>query len=164
MEKRFSLPLEETKQSVREKALEKEGKIVKEQETKLIIEHGDWNTEFNFVPQDKKTKVVTETKLKTSHAALFGIVFVGLFFVSIFIWGGVFTLQAQISELRSTPSGWLAELFGYSGFQETQLIVDMLQLIGYFLIIMGVILAITLIYIYNKKENFPEKVLILLPQ
>jgi hypothetical protein len=48
--------------------------------------------------------------------------------------------------------------------QEIHALVRSLELIGYFIIIMGVILGMKLIYIYYKKESFTEKILMLLPQ
>ena len=163
-EKTIPFSLEKTSEAVRKQVLNNEGKILKEEKTKILVEHGDWETSFNLVPQDSKTRVVTETKMKTSHTAFFGIVFIGVIISSIFIWFEVSTLRSYVAGQQSSLSGWFSELLGYSGFQEIQALVGILELIGYFIIILGIILGITLTYLYYRKESFTEKVLMLLPQ
>lgn len=163
-QKAFSTRMEETFQAVRDKALENEGKIVKEHKTKLVVEHGDWKTVFNLISQDSKTRVVTDTKMKSSHTVIFGVVFGGIILASILFWFEISTLKLQISQQQSSFTGWLAEMFGYLGFQQLQSTISVMELLSYFLIIIGVILAIFLSYIYYKRESFPEKVLMLLPE
>lgn len=163
-EKTIPLSLEKTLDAVRKQVFNNEGKILKEEKTKLLVEHGDWETSFNLVPQNSKTRVVTETKMKTSHKALFGIVFVGVIISSFFIWFGVSTLRSYVAGQQSSLSGWFNELLGYSGFQEILAIVGLLELMGYFIIILGIILGITVTFLYYRKESFTEKVLMLLPQ
>jgi len=146
--------------------LANECKIVSEDPPRSItVEHGSiwaWSTrdikkrvKFVLIPQDSKTKIVAFTSLASSYIALSIIVFTLLAIILLIEALALINAEAW---LRSWS--WLINLFFGSAI--TQSMQELLNTVKALLIVglIGlVIVAVSEIYIYNRRETFAEEII-----
>jgi len=93
--------------------------------------------------------------------SVFGYVLAGIF--SPFFWWLAIDLEAYVTARRGSFWGWLAEAFGYTGFQEALTLINLLKILSIFMAILLVVTIVADVYIYARKDSFAEETLRLLP-
>ena len=173
-ERIISLEVQKAYEELKAALLRRGCKIVTEEPTKsIIVEQGSlWGMSpkgvkkrvtFSLFPYDSKTRVVSVTSLASDWVAtsVFGCI-LSLLLAFVFYWIAT-DMEAFIAAKRHSLWGWLAEAFGYSGFQEALAIVGLIKILSIVLLVIAIVSILTDLYIYAKKDSFSEEVVKLLP-
>jgi hypothetical protein len=67
------------------------------------------------------------------------------------------------SEKALLLGGWVAEAFGYSGFQEALALIGLIKILSLVLLVIAIVSIITDLYVYAKKDSFSEELVKSLP-
>jgi hypothetical protein len=173
-ERVVSLEVQKAYEELRNILLKNNCKIIAEEPSKSItVEHGSlWGVSskgvkkkisFNLLPHNSGTRIVSISSLTSDwiNISIFGYGLIGIF-AFIFGWIAI-DLEALITARRGSFWGWLAEAFGYTGFQEALVVVNLFKILSIFSVIVLIVSMIIDIYIYARRNSFSEEVLRLLP-
>lgn len=148
--------------------------ITEEPPKRIVVEHGSlWGSSpkgakkrisFNLIPYDSKTRIVSVSSLASDwiSTSVFGCVLL-IIFIFVFGWMAM-VLEARTTAERQSLGGWIAEkLLGYTGFQETLAIANLLRILAIIFFVMLIVDIIIDVYVYARKDLFSKEILELLP-
>ncbi len=118
---------------------------------------------FNLIPHDSGTRILSTSSLSSDWVILsvFGDVLGGIF--GFLFWWIATDLEVSITTERGSFWGWLNEVFGYRGYHEALVLINLLKILTIFLVIITIVSIVVDVYIYARKDSFAEETLRLLP-
>jgi len=169
-----SLEIEKAYGELRNLLFRSNCKIVTEEHPKSItVEQGSlWGVSpkgvkkivsFNLLPHDSGTRIVSTSSLSSDWVTIsvFGCVLGGIF--GFLFWWIATDLEVSIIAQRQSFWGWLNEVFGYTGYREALVLINLLKVLTILFIVVIIGSVIVDVYIFARKESFAEETLRLLP-
>ena len=144
--------------------MNEKGKIIELESSHIVVEKGEWRIIYDLVPEKARTRIVSETRLRTSQIILVSVAFFLFIFATVFSWIQFTILDAYVQGLRSSLEGTLLEILGYNNLQMAQAVIGIFGMLPLFCILIAIVFGSYVAYSYYKREAFAERILSLLPQ
>lgn len=173
-ERVVSSKLEKSFEELRNLLLSQKCKIISEEHPKSItVEQGSlWGIsskgvkkviDFHLLPHNSGTRIVSTSSLSSvwTVVSVLGYAVGGVF--SFIFWWIATDLEASIVAERESFWGWLAEAFGYAGYRQALVLINVFKIVAIFLVVIIVISVIVDVYLFARKDSFSEEILKLLP-
>lgn len=173
-ERVLSSNVEKAYEELKDLLLKRNCKIVSEEQQKFIqVEQGSvWGMSpkgvkkvisFHLSSRNSGTRVASTSSLTSNWLSLCAIGYmIFAVLISIFWWIAV-DLETYVTAQRGSFWGWLAEAFGYTGYQQALALINYFRIFSVLLAV-GLIASVVIdVVIYVRRNSFAEETLRLLP-